>query len=52
MSLISFLYAVACLGLVGVLSTCLKYFNALCSQDLLKTGKGSYTATVLGNPEN
>lgn len=38
---------VCCFGLVVVLSECLKFFNEACSQDLLKTGRGSFTSTAL-----
>ena len=40
---------VTCYGLVQVISECLKFFNFMCSQDLLKTGRGSFSAAVLGS---
>ena len=41
-------FLVTCYGLVQALSHCLAFFNKMCSQDLLKIGRGSFTAAVLG----
>ena len=47
-SRVNVLILVTCRGLTEALGGCLKFFNEKCSQDLLQTGKGSFTPTSLG----
>ncbi len=37
-----------CLNLMRTPGDCIKWFNELCSKDLLKTGRGDFTPATLG----